>query len=87
MIKVKREKKIKYMKKIVILFILIIGTSSITLSAENCKDLAGHKKLGKGTIEYSKCIAKKSKEMGKKGLNKINTESKMTNWIKKKLNK
>jgi hypothetical protein len=25
--------------------------------------------------------------MGKKGLSKINTESKMTNWIKKKLNK
>ena len=29
----------------------------------------------------------KNKELSKKGLKKLNTDSKLTNWIKKKLNK
>ena len=51
------------------------------------KDLPGFKKLGKGSVEYTKCIAKKGKELGKKGLKKLNTDSKLTDWIKKQINK
>ena len=47
----------------------------------DCRDLADK------PIEYSKCIAEKSKEMGKKGLKSLNTDSKLTDWVKKKLNK
>ena len=47
----------------------------------NCRDLTDK------PIEYSKCIAKKSKEVGIKGLKSLNTDSKLTDWVKKKLNK
>ena len=62
-------------------------TSLSVLAEVNCKDLPGFKKIGKDSIEYTKCIANKGKEIGKKGLKKLNTESKLTDWIKKKLNK
>tara|TARA_A100001015_G_scaffold202984_1_gene226786 strand:- start:459 stop:686 length:228 start_codon:yes stop_codon:yes gene_type:complete len=75
------------MKKFIIIGILIIFTS-LNVSAEiDCKNLSGFKKVGKDSIEYTKCIAKKGKELGEKSLKKLNTDSKLTNWIKKKLNK
>ena len=70
------------MKKFYIIGILIIFTT-LDISAEvECKKLPGFKKIGKDSIEYTKCVAKK----GKKSL-KLNTDSKLTDWIKKKLNK
>ena len=66
-------------------------TSSKIHAEQRCKDLPGFKKIGKDSIEYTKCIAKKGakkgKEIGEKGLKKLNTDSKLTDWIKKKLNK
>ena len=75
------------MKKSFLTFIFIFSFQSIVFAEENCKDLPGFKKLGKGSIEYTKCVAKKGKELGKKGLKKLNTDSKLTDWIKKKMNK
>ena len=75
------------MKKFYIIGILIIFTT-LEVSAEvDCKDLPGFKKVGKDTVEYTKCIAKKGKVLGEKSLKKLNTDSKLTDWIKKKLNK
>ena len=75
------------MKKSLLIFIFIFSFQSNVFAKENCKDLPGFKKLGKGSIEYTKCVAKKGKELGKKGLKKLNTDSKLTDWIKKKMNK
>ena len=75
------------MKKIFLISIFIFGFQSNIFAEENCKDLPGFKKLGKGSVEYTKCIAKKGKELGKKGLKKLNTDSKLTDWIKKQINK
>ena len=75
------------MKKSFLTFIFIFSFQSIVFAEENCKDLPGFKKLGKGSIEYTKCIAKKGKELGKKGIKKLNTDSKLTDWIKKQINK
>ena len=75
------------MKKLFLIFIFIFYFQSNIFAKENCKDLPGFKKLGKGSIEYTKCVAKKGKELGKKGLKKLNTDSKLTDWIKKKMNK
>ena len=75
------------MKKSFLIFIFIFSFQSNIFAEENCKDLPGFKKLGKGSVEYTKCIAKKVKELGKKGLNKLNTDSKLTDWIKKQINK
>ena len=75
------------MKKFYIIGILIIFTT-LDVSAEvDCKNLPGFKKVGKDSIEYTKCIAKKGKKLGEKGLNKLNTDSKLTDLIKKILNK
>ena len=38
-------------------------------------------------IEWSKCIKDKSIDLGKKGSKKLNTDSKLTDWVKKKLGK
>ena len=47
------------MKKFYIIGILIIFTT-LDVSAEvDCKNLPGFKKIGKDSIEYTKCIAKK----------------------------
>ena len=75
------------MKKSFLIFIFIFSFQSNIFAEENCKDLPGFKKLGKGSIEYTKCIAKKGKELGKKGLKKLNTDSKLTDWVKKQINK
>ena len=75
------------MKKSFLIFIFIFSFQSNIFAEENCKDLPGFKKLGKSSVEYTKCIAKKGKEHGKKGLKKLNTDSKLTDWIKKQINK
>ena len=75
------------MKKSFLIFIFTFSFQSNVFATENCKDLPGFKKLGKGSVEYTKCIAKKGKELGKKGLKKLNTDSKLTDWIKKQINK
>tara|TARA_B100001029_G_C14640680_1_gene224120 strand:- start:273 stop:500 length:228 start_codon:yes stop_codon:yes gene_type:complete len=75
------------MKKTFLIFILSLIFQSNIFAEENCKDLPGFKKLGKGSVEYTKCIAKKGKELGKKGIKKLNTDSKLTDWIKKQMNK
>ena len=75
------------MKKSYLIFIFIFSFQSNVFAEENCKDLPGFKKLGKGSIEYTKCVAKKGKELGKKGLKELNTDSKLIDWIKKKMNK
>ena len=38
-------------------------------------------------IEWSKCIKDKSIDLSKKGSKKLNTDSKLTDWVKKKLGK
>ncbi len=70
-------------------YILLITTFVIfnSFAEVKCDQLPGFKKMGKDSIEYTKCMAKKTKELGKKGLKKLNTDSKLTNWIKKKLDK
>ena len=75
------------MKKSHLIFIFIFSFQSNVFAEKNCKDLPGFKKLGKSSVEYTKCIAKKGKELGKKGLKKLNTDSKLTDWIKKQINK
>ena len=52
------------MKKSFLIFIFTLIFQSNVLAEENCKDLPGFKKLGKGSVEYTKCIAKKGKELG-----------------------
>ena len=75
------------MKKTFLIFTFTLTLQSNVLAEKNCKDLPGFKKLGKGSVEYTKCIAKKGKELGKKGIKKLNTDSKLTDWIKKQINK
>ena len=38
-------------------------------------------------IEWSKCIKDKSIDLGKKGSKKLNTDSKLTDWVQKKFGK
>ena len=72
------------MKLKIVIFIII---SSIYFSNSYSKQKIDCKDLTDKQIEYSKCIAEKSKELGKKGLRSLNTDSKLTDWVKKKLNK
>ena len=72
------------MKLKTLIFIIISSiyfSNSYSKQKNDCRDLTGK------PIEYSKCIAEKSKEVGKKGLKNLNTDSKLTDWVKKKLNK
>ena len=48
---------------------------------KKCKDLIDK------PIKWSKCIKDKSLELSKKGAKKLNTDSKLTDWVKKKLGK
>ena len=45
------------------------------------------KKLIDKPLEWSKCVKDKTIQLGKKGSKKLNTDSKLTDWIKKKLEK
>ena len=49
------------MKKLFLISVFTLFFQSNVFTEENCKDLPGFKKLGKGSIEYTKCIAKKGK--------------------------
>tara|TARA_Y200000002_G_scaffold368374_1_gene361363 strand:+ start:98 stop:328 length:231 start_codon:yes stop_codon:yes gene_type:complete len=76
------------MKRIFLVFILIISYSSNIYAEQKCRDLPGFKKIGKDSAEYIECLAKKAKEeLTGEGKIKLNTDSKLTDWIKKKLEK
>tara|TARA_X000000950_G_scaffold110142_1_gene138839 strand:- start:568 stop:795 length:228 start_codon:yes stop_codon:yes gene_type:complete len=75
------------MKKLYFILILLIFTSPNLLAEIDCKKLPGFKKIGKDSLEYTKCITKKGVSIGEKSLKKLNTDSKLTDWIKKKLKK
>ena len=69
----------KYLIYIVILNFILV--SNLFSEEKKCKDLIDK------PIEWTKCIKDKSVDLGKKGTKKFNTESKLTDWIKKKLEK
>tara|TARA_B100000963_G_scaffold236919_1_gene207148 strand:+ start:876 stop:1088 length:213 start_codon:yes stop_codon:yes gene_type:complete len=48
---------------------------------KKCRDLR------EDPVKYSKCIAKFGKDLGTQGLKKLNTDSKLTDWIKKQMGK
>ncbi len=48
---------------------------------KKCKDLIDK------PIEWSKCVKDKSIDLSKEGSKKLNTDSKLTDWVKKKLGK
>jgi hypothetical protein len=71
------------MKKILFIFIIYFASIVYSSAEQKCNELPGFKKLGKDSIEYVKCLKKSAKKSGKF---KLKTESKLTNWIKKKIN-
>ena len=58
------------MKKSYLIFIFIFSFQSNVFAEENCKDLPGFKKLGKGSVEYTKCIGKKRERTWKERFKK-----------------
>jgi hypothetical protein len=75
------------MKKIIILIFSLLLFNNYVFSDEKCSDLDVSKKLSKDSIEYAKCIGNKAKEESKKIIKKLNTESKLTDWVKEKFKK
>ena len=70
------------MKYIIIISFLNISIITNLYSDEKkCADLVDK------PIEWSKCIKDKSIDLSKKGSKKLNTDSKLTDWVKKKLSK
>ena len=70
------------MKYIFYIFILNLALiSNLSSEEKKCKDLVDK------PIEWSKCVKDKSIDLGKKGSKKLNTDSKLTDWVKKKLGK
>tara|TARA_B100000941_G_scaffold76364_1_gene52064 strand:+ start:636 stop:851 length:216 start_codon:yes stop_codon:yes gene_type:complete len=68
------------MKNILIVMIIsIFAHQNLFANEEKCRDLSDK------PIEYSKCIAKFGKDLGEKGFKKLNTDSKLTDWIKNKM--
>ena len=66
---------------IIIIFLKLFLISSLFSEENQCKDLV------EKPIEWSKCIKDKGIDLGKKGSKKLNTDSKLTDWVKKKLGK
>ena len=66
---------------IIIIFFNIFIISNLFSDEKKCGDLVDK------PIEWSKCIKDKSIDLGKKGSKKLNTDSKLTDWVKKKLGK
>ena len=66
---------------IFIIFFNIFVTSNLFSDERKCKDLIDK------PVQWSKCIKDKSVDLGKKGSKKLNTDSKLTDWVKKKLGK
>lgn len=60
------------MNKILIIAIICLS-ASVASAKEKCSDLPGFKKVGKDSVEYLKCL--KGKKI------KLNTESKLTDWL------
>ena len=69
--------------KYLLLVFIFNSTLVLNLFAEEkkCKDLVDK------PIEWSKCVKDKSIDLSKKGSKKLNTDSKLTDWVKKKLGK
>ena len=66
---------------ILIIFLNIFLITNLFSDEKKCKDLIDK------PIEWSKCIKDKSIDLSKKGSKKLNTDSKLTDWVKKKLGK
>ena len=69
------------MKYIILIFFFNLFIIFNLYADEKCRDLVDK------PIEWSKCIKDKSIDLGKKGSKKLNTDSKLTDWVKKKLGK
>ena len=70
------------MKYIIIIFFFNISIITNLYSDEKkCRDLVDK------PIKWSKCIKDKSIDLSKKSSKKLNTDSKLTDWVKKKLGK
>jgi len=66
---------------LIIIFNFILISNLYSEKNYNCKDLIDK------PIEWSKCIKDKGIQLGKKGQKKLNTDSKLTDWIKGKIGK
>ena len=66
---------------IIIVFFNLFIITNLYSDDRKCRDLVDK------PIEWSKCIKDKSIDLGKKGAKKLNTDSKLTDWVKKKLGK
>ena len=75
------------MKKILLVSLIFITTCFNAYAEKKCSELPGFKKVGKNSVEYIECLAKKTKKGLISGKLKLNTDSKLTDWIKKKLDK
>lgn len=69
----------KYLFYIIILNFVFV--SNLLTDEKKCKGLVDK------PLEWSKCIKDKSIDLGKKGSKKLNTDSKLTDWVKKKIGK
>ena len=66
---------------ILLIFFNIFLVSNLFSDEKKCKDLIDK------PIEWSKCVKDKSIDLSKKGSKKLNTDSKLADWVKKKLGK
>ena len=66
---------------ILMIFFNIFFIANLFSDEKKCKNLVDK------PIEWSKCIKDKSVDLAKKGSKKLNTDSKLTDWVKKKLGK
>ena len=66
---------------ILIIFLNIFLITNLFSDEKKCKDLIDK------PIEWSKCVKDKSIDLSKKGSKNLNTDSKLTDWVKKKLGK
>ena len=71
------------MKKLFFIMLFTILIPSNLMADKKCADMLGSKTINKDSPEYIKCVAKKAKETAKKGIGKLNTDSKATDWVKK----
>lgn len=62
------------MKKLLLIVTILFTTCTYVNAKQKCSDLPGFKKMGKDSMEYLKCLR------GSKKI-KLNTDSKLTNWI------
>ena len=66
---------------ILLIFFNIFLVNNLFSDEKKCKDLIDK------PIEWSKCVKDKSIDLSKKGSKKLNTDSKLTDWVKKQLGK